>query len=148
MSEHADSELGVHQARRRLLVLAAGDIQVVNVNIAAAGVATSGILYAPGFTHFTGIVVTNTPVVTTLVVRVRPGEPPATFLNDDFTVATLVTLVGLNRYSFYWGEARGLLTGALGTGATFCFSTIFRLVLTNTGANPANLTTVEQVECS
>lgn len=147
MSLHTDENLGVHHGRRRRLILEGNDIGIGSVTIAAGGSVTSSLLIAAGFVHFVGELIADTPVATTLVVRLVPKI--AFFLiNDEFTVATIATLVGVNRYSFYWGEARGLLTGALGTGSTWCFSAVFAIRIRNTGAQPANSVDVEQLECT
>jgi hypothetical protein len=153
MAKHADLELGVHQGRRRILEIESGEIAIFNQNIAAGGFFDSNELYAPGFTHFAGQFATDTPIATTLSIRLIPrlagslggGGTPVT---DEFVVALITTFVGLNRYSFYWGEARGLAPGPpAASGATYCFSPLFRLRIRNAGANPANTTTVEAIVC-
>lgn len=153
MSVHADLDLGVHQGRRRILELELDDAAFLNQNIAAAGFADSSELYAPGFTHFMGQLSTDTPISTTLSVRLVPriigtlGGGGLAIDVEEFVAAIITTVVGLHRYCFYWGEARGLLTGALATGATYSFSPLFRIRVRNTGAQPANNTTIEAVVC-
>lgn len=152
MAQRADLELGLHQGRRRVLEYGP-EADIINVNIAAAGVATSNELYAPGFTHFIGQLSTDTPIATTLSVRILTrilgslGGGGLAVAPAEFEVALLATVAGVNRYSFYWGEARGLLTDITGTGATYSFSPIFRIRLRNTGANAANTTTIEALVC-
>lgn len=151
MALHADIDLGLHQGRRRILEL--DELGIVNQNIAAAGTFDGDFVYAPGFTHFAGQLATDTPIATTLSVRIRTrlegslGGGGLIVNAAEFVVAVLTTVVGINRYSFYWGEARGLLTDVLGTGSTYCFSPLFQVRLVNTGAQPANTTTVEAIVC-
>lgn len=153
MALRADLDLGLHQGRRRILELGASEAGFSNANIAAGGFVDSSELYAPGFTHFAGQLATDTPIVTTLSIRIVTriigslGQGGLPVNAAEFVVAVLTTVVGINRYSFYWGEARGLLTDVLGTGSTYCFSPIFRVRIRNTGAQPANTTNLEAVVC-
>jgi len=154
VSLRADFDFGTHQGRRRILEYGPGELGISNVNIAAAGAIDTREIYAPGFTHFVGQLATDTPIATTLSVRLVAriigslGGGGLMVAPAEWEVALLATAVGLNRYSFYWGESRGLLTDiAAGTGSTYCFSPIFRLRLRNTGAQPANTTTIEALVC-
>ena len=154
MSLRADFDFGTHQGRRRILEYGPNELGISNANIAAAGAIDTREIYAPGFTHFVGQLVTDTPAGTTLSVRIVArilgslGGGGVLVAPPEWEVALLTTPVGLNRFTFYWGEARGLLTDiAAGTGSTYCFSPIFRIRLRNTGANPANLTTIEALVC-
>jgi hypothetical protein len=150
----ADLDLGTHQGRRRVLEYGTGELGIANFNLAAGAAQDTREMYAPGFTHFAGQLVTDTPAGTTLSVRVVAriigslGGGGTLIAPPEWEVALLTTVVGLNRYAFYWGEARGLLVDiAAGTGSTYCFSPIFRIRLRNTGANPANNTTIEALVC-
>lgn len=153
MAQRADLELGLHQGRRRILEYGSAETGIANQNIAAAGAIDSNELYAPGFTHFVGQLSTDTPIATTLSVRIVPrivgslGGGGLAIAPAEFEVALLATAVGVNRYCFYWGEARALLVDIVGTGSTYSFSPIFRIRLRNTGANPANTTTIEALVC-
>jgi hypothetical protein len=147
---NADRDLGVHQGARRILELEVGDVGVINQNIAAGGAVDSAHLYAPGFTHFMGQLSTDTPIATILSVRIVPRISSTlgtggVFVVEEFEVALLTTLVGLNDYSFYWGEARGLSAATRGTGSTFSFSPVFLVRLRNTGGQPANTTSVVSI---
>lgn len=155
MALRADFDYGTHQGRRRILELGASEMGFANTNIAAAAAIDTNELYAPGFSNFAGQLVTTTPAATTLSVRIVTriigslGGGGVLVAPAEFEVALLAApATGLNRYSFYWGEARGLLVDiAAGTGSTFCFSPIFRIRLRNTGANAANSTTIEALVC-
>lgn len=153
MALHADLELGVHHGRRRILELGVDELGIVNQNIAAAGTFTGNFVYAPGFTHFAGQLVTTPAGATTLSVRVRTriigslGGGGTAVNAAEWEVALLAAAAGLNRFAFYWGESRGLLVDILGTGSTFCFSPIFQIRLVNTGGAAANGTTVEAIVC-
>lgn len=150
MAQHAGEDFGLHQGRRRILELEVGDVGLVNQNIAAGGAVDSLHLYAPGFSHFMGQIATDTPIATTLSVRIVPRiigslGGGGLFIVEEFEVALLTTLVGINRYSFYWGEARGLSPATRGTGSTWSFSPLFLVRLRNTGGQPANTTTIESL---
>lgn len=153
MSTHADLELGLHQGRRRILEFGGNEAGFSDATIAAGGFVDSRDLYAPGFTHFAGQLSTDTPIATTLSVRIVPrivgslGGGGLPIDVAEFVGAVLATVVGLHRYCFYWGDSRGLLTDILGTGSTYCFSPIFRIRIRNTGAQPANLTNLDAVLC-
>ena len=150
----ADFDYGTHQGRRRVLELGGNETGFANANIAAGGAIDTNELYAPGFTHFVGQLATDTPIATTLSVRIVPriigslGQGGLIVDRAEFEVALLATVVGLHRYCFYWGEARGLLTDiGFGTGSTYCFSPIFRIRLRNTGAQSADNTNIEALVC-
>lgn len=151
--QRADFDLGTHQGRRRVLEFGPGELGIVNFALAAGAGQDSREVYAPGFTHFAGQLVTDTPIATTVSVRIVAriigslGGGGTLIAPPEWEVALLATAVGLNRYAFYWGEARGLLTDIIGTGSTYCFSPIFRIRLRNTGAQPANNTTIEALVC-
>jgi len=150
---HADLELGVHQGRRRILELGLDELGIINQNIAAAGTFTGNFVYAPGFTHFAGQLVTTPAGATTLSVRIRTrligslGGGGAIVNAAEWEVALIAAAAGLNTYAFYWGEARGNLVDILGTGSTFCFSPLFQVRLVNTGGAAANSTSVEAIVC-
>lgn len=154
MSEIQDIDLGTHKGRRRVLFLEVADIGIVSQNIVAGGNIAGTLLYAPGFVHFSGRFVTTTPISTTLNIHVRPrpgGDGQGVLLatiTDRFLVATIATVADANprRYGFYWGAARGLLTAFF--GSTWCFSLAFLIEVQNIGAQPANETSVEGIECS
>lgn len=144
-----DHDFGTHKQWRRHLMLESADVGFANTNIAAGASALSNPLYAEGFTHFHGILVCQAAAATTMLVKVVPrrGDAAVIDANDEFTVATLAIAIAQQRYTFYWGEARGLLLGALGTGSTYCFSKMFRIKLHVTGATGVDLITVEALEC-
>lgn len=150
MSLHADQDLGLHQGRRRILENDSTDCGL-NQTIAAGAFADSNEFYAPGFTHFMGQLATDTPISTTLSIRIVPRiigtlEGGGLAIDvEEFVVANITTVVGLHQYCFYWGESRGLLAGALATGATYSFSALFRIRIRNTGAQPANSTSLDSV---
>lgn len=154
MSEIQDIDLGTHKGRRRVLFFEQADIGIVNVDVLAGATAQGTLLYAPGFVHFSGRIVTTTPISTTLNIQVRPrpgGDGQGVLLaqiNFSFTVATIITITSgtERRYGFYWGAARGVLTAA--EGSTWCFSTAFQMRVQNVGVQPANNTSVEGIECS
>jgi hypothetical protein len=150
--KHAAEDFGIHQGQKRILVYEQTDCGVVNQNIAAAGVFDSATLYAPGFTRFMGQITTNTPIATTLSIRIVPRIAGAlggggAFVAEEFPAAILVTALGVASYSFVWGSDVGLISGALVTGATFVFAPTFFVRVRNTGAQPANNTSLESVVC-
>jgi hypothetical protein len=146
MPEYQDFDYGLHKQRVRTVALEAGDLGILNVNLAAGAGVFSTRVQLLGFTHFAGILVATTPAATTLSVRVNPR---ISFVDplDEFVVAAIAAPASAvaRRYSFYWGEARGLLT-AVTAGSTWCFSRTFRIVIRNTGAAVANLVSLERLE--
>lgn len=150
MSLFADDDLGRHQGKRRIVELEGGDLGISAVAIAAGGAVDSQHVSLPGFTHFAGQLTCDTPLPTTLSVRIVPRIVGSlggggTFVVEEFEVAALVTLAGINHYCFYWGEARGLSPPMRGTGSTWSFSPVFLVRIRNTGAQPANATSLEAI---
>jgi hypothetical protein len=146
MPEYQDFDFGLHKQKVRTVALEAGDLGVLNVNLAAGAGVFSNRVQLLGFTHFAGVLAAVTPSGTTLSVRVNPR---ISFIDplDEFVVATIAAPVSAatRRYSFYWGEARGLLT-AVTAGSTWCFSRTFRIVIRNTGGFAANPVSLERLE--
>lgn len=149
----ADVDLGIHKARRRLFEL---DIEagVSNVVLATGTFVDSTLLYLPAFSNCAVQVSAQSPAGTTIDVRIVPRITgsmsvflPGVEVAEEFIVAPLAfPASGVPvRLCGYWGEARGLLTGALATGSTYVASPVFKLRLRNTGANVANLVSIDTV---
>lgn len=138
--------MGNQHGQRRRYLFGSNELDIDAAIAPGATVSTQN-LYAPGFVHFAGQVDLTTAVSTTVDVIVQPILENNIFLADaQFVVATITTLVPLRtRYTFYWGDARGLLTGA--TGSTYCLSAAFRLRLENTGANAVGISGIPGLEC-
>ena len=145
-----DHSMGNHQGWRRRYVFDGLALDITNAGIAAGAVESTQALYAPSFVDFMGVFLATTAVSTTVEVRVQPiqeNNSGVGFTDDEFTVASITTgAPGPLRYPFYWGRARGLLTGTL-FGATYCFSAAFRIRIRNTGGNAMTLVTTEFLEC-
>ena len=147
MALFTDIDMGNQHGRRRRYLFESNELDILNAPIAPGATVQTQTLYAPGFVHFAGQVDLTTPIATTVDIAVHPIiEDNITFPNDQFIVATITTLAPLrSRYPFYWGEARGLLTGA--RGSTYCLSAAFRLRLINTGANAVTVSNIIGLEC-
>lgn len=146
----ASEDLGTHQAKRRRLTLDGNEFGVSNQPIAAGGFVTSNPLYSPGFVHFHGSTNITTPASTTVEIRVQPGNEGNTlFAAEEFTVTVLTTFAAAtpNRYTFYWGIARGVILGALGSGSSYVRSDVFRFIIRNTGGSPVDLLSLVHLEC-
>ena len=143
-----DFNIGNHHGQRSRYIFDGNELDIGNATILAGGVVSTQNLYAPGFANFSGQLDITTAVSTTAEIRVQPILENNIFLADDeFTVATITTGTPARlRYTFYWGEARGLLTGAL-FSSSYCFSAAFRLRVRNTGANTMNLVSMIGLEC-
>ena len=144
----ASEDLGKHAAKRRRFALDANEMPLSATTIAAGGFVTSSRIYTPGFYHMMLLIDLITPVSTTVDVRVQPTHHSNVgFTADEFSMSVLTTLAGGNRYSVYWGVSRGVVVGALGTGSSYVFSTTYRFVIRNTGAQPVDEVTLGWLEC-
>lgn len=137
-----------------MLQLDGTEAGIFSANIAAGAFVDGTLVSCLGFTHFLLELEATTPIATTLDVRIVPRVAgtldvllPGIMVLEEFPVAVLTTAIGTNRYSAYWGEARGLVAGALGTGSTFCFTPVFFVRIRNTGAQPATGVTVRALVC-
>ena len=148
MAKFTDINMGNNHGQRRRYIFDGTELDIVNAAIPAPGLVTTQNLYAPAFVHFAGQLDLTLPVVTTVEILIQPiAEDSSLPIDDEFLIATITTAVpARTRYAFYWGEARGLLTGVL-FGSTYCLSAAFRILLRNTGADAVTSASLIQLEC-